>query len=112
MIDTVRQAGYNKTDRNPPVLAISAKGARPVMIRSIQEAARQMASLSIYKGILDRTVPHAFYRLLKAGSKCAASQKEKHKRTFLEWLGGLFCSALSAGIQRKFCQMPDANSFV
>ena len=33
-----------------------------------KEAARKMASLSVYKGILKRTVPAAFYRLLWAAS--------------------------------------------
>ena len=32
----------------------------------VKEAALKMASLSIYKGILNRTVPAAFYRLLWA----------------------------------------------
>jgi len=95
--DTIKQT-------ETPVLAISAKGARPVMIRSIQEAAMQMASLSIYKGILDRTVPRAFYRLLKAGCKCAASHKEKHKRTFLEAWGDFFAVLCQRGFSESFAR--------
>ena len=34
-----------------------------------REAAMKMASLSIYKGILNRTVPQALYRLLWAGDE-------------------------------------------
>lgn len=35
----------------------------------IRQAAMKMASLSVYRGILNRTVPQAFYRLLWAGTE-------------------------------------------
>ena len=74
------------------------------MMHTIQEAAMGMASLSIYKGILDRTVPGAFYRLLKAGCKCAASGKEKHRLAFLEAWGSFFAVLCRRGFSDSFAR--------
>lgn len=49
----------------------------------IRQAAMKMASLSVYRGILDRTVPRAFYRLLWADTE----------REFLSAWGN-FCAVL------------------
>ncbi len=72
------------------------------MIRTIQEAALKMASLSIYKGILKRTVPQAFYRLLQAGSRCAASCEDSNRIEFLEAWGCFFAELCQRGESENF----------
>ena len=63
------------------------------MIQTIREAAMKMASLSIYRGILRRTVPKAFYQLLLSGARFAETQSLQDQTAFLE-ASGAFFSAL------------------
>lgn len=56
------------------------------------EAAMKMASLSVYKGILNRTVPAAFYKLLRA-------QEEEN---FLKAWGNFFAVLCERGLSENF----------
>lgn len=60
------------------------------MIQTIREAAMKMASLSIYRGILRRTVPKAFYQLLLSGARCAETRALQDQTAFLEAWGAFF----------------------
>ena len=57
------------------------------MIQTIREAAMKMASLSIYRGILRRTVPKAFYQLLLSGARCAETQSLQDQTAIMEAWG-------------------------
>ena len=67
----------------------------------------KMASLSIYKGILNRTVPKAFYRLLRSGARCAASFRAskdplEEELEFLEAWGDFFAVLCQRGFSEHF----------
>ncbi|MFR8002335.1 MAG: ATP-binding protein [Hydrogeniiclostridium sp.] len=57
-----------------------------------KEAAMKMASLSIYRGILNRTVPAAFYRLLRA----------EGEEEFLKAWGNFFAVLCERGLSESF----------
>lgn len=78
-------------------------------MHKIKEAALKMASLSVYKGILNRTVPAAFYRLLWAAD---ASPQE-----FLNAWGDFFAVLCERGLSDRFAEcmthtaLYDENAF-
>ena len=75
----------------------------------IKEAALKMASLSVYKGILRRTVPAAFYRLLWAAEGTA--------QEFLHAWGDFFAVLCERGCSENFAEcmtqtaLYDENAF-
>lgn len=79
------------------------------MMQTIQEAAMKMASLSIYKGILGRTVPKAFYRLLRSAARCSLSvgagrESLEDQLEFLEAWGDFFAVLCQRGFSEHFAQ--------
>lgn len=72
------------------------------MIQTIQEACMKMASLSIYKGILNRTVPKAFFRLLQAGSRCHGIEYGDAQTEFLQAWGDFFAVLCERGFSSQF----------
>lgn len=62
------------------------------MLKSRKEAAMAMASLSVYKGILNRTVPKALYRLLWA----------RGEEDFLNAWGDFFAALCERGFSEDF----------
>lgn len=79
-------------------------------MNQIQEAAWKMASLSVYRGILERSVPEAFFRLLNASQ---ANQPE----TFLTAWGNLIALLGQKNADTNFAQaltepvLYDENAF-
>ena len=75
----------------------------------LKTAARKMASLSIYKGILNRTVPKAFYRLLWAA--------QESEQEFLKAWGDFFAVLCERGFSSCFAEcltqtaLYDENAF-
>ena len=52
----------------------------------VKEAAMELASLSIYKGILNRTVPRAFYHLLWAASGASLETFLNAWGAYMRWI--------------------------
>lgn len=63
-------------------------------MNKMKRAAMEMASLSIYKGILNRTVPK--------GLLSAFMVRRQVGTGIFKCMGQLFCRSLRAGLQRKF----------
>lgn len=80
---------------------------KEIIMNQRREAAMKMASLSIYKGIMNRTVPKAFYRLLWADTE----------QEFLNAWGAFFAVLCERGFSDNFAEcltqtaMFDENAF-
>ncbi len=76
-------------------------------MNKMKQAAMKMASLSVYKGILNRTVPKAFYRLLWA----------ENEQEFLTSWGNLFAVLCERGFSESLAEcitgtaLYDENAF-
>jgi len=78
-------------------------------MNKMKQAAMEMASLSIYKGILNRTVPKAFYQLLWSA--------DKSEQEFLNAWGNFFAVLCERGCSENLAEcitstaLYDENSF-